>query len=111
MEVGFHTLHHPVLTTLPDAELTRAVASGAAAELATRWGTVDLLEYPHGRTTVEWRDRLRARIRTAFRTGRRPVAPNDEPYVLWRGISAPFRSIVWRLRRARAQLSDRARDK
>jgi peptidoglycan/xylan/chitin deacetylase (PgdA/CDA1 family) len=85
MEVGFHTLHHPVLTTLPDAELTRAVQVGRSELAAAVGGAVDLLAYPHGRTNGRVaRSAKDAGYRAAFRTGRRPVAPHDDPFVLWR---------------------------
>lgn len=85
MEVGFHTLYHLVLTTLPDAELTRAVQVGRSELAAAVGGTVDLLAYPHGRTNGRVaRSAESAGYRAAFRTGRRPIAPHDDPFVLWR---------------------------
>jgi peptidoglycan/xylan/chitin deacetylase (PgdA/CDA1 family) len=85
MEVGFHTLHHPVLTTLPDADLTGALQVGRSELAGAVGGTVDLLAYPHGRTNGRVaRSAKDAGYRAAFRTGRRPVAPHDDPFVLWR---------------------------
>jgi peptidoglycan/xylan/chitin deacetylase (PgdA/CDA1 family) len=49
MTIGFHTLHHPVLTALDEAALVAALVDGRR-ELAEAAGVpVDFLAYPHGR--------------------------------------------------------------
>lgn len=49
MEIGFHTVHHPVLPLLDDAQLSEALSLGAA-QLANDLGTlVTRVAYPHGR--------------------------------------------------------------
>ena len=49
MTIGFHTLHHPVMTALDGSALDAALAEGRR-ELADAAGaTVAFLAYPHGR--------------------------------------------------------------
>jgi peptidoglycan/xylan/chitin deacetylase (PgdA/CDA1 family) len=49
MDIGFHTLHHPVLPRLDDDEARRALTEGRD-ELASYLGrTLDTFAYPHGK--------------------------------------------------------------
>lgn len=85
MGVGFHTLHHPVLTTMAEAELGSAIEEGRAELAEAAGGPVDLFAYPHGRADGRVARSVRgAGYRAAFRTGRRPVAPHSDRYLLGR---------------------------
>ncbi|HEX6536103.1 MAG TPA: polysaccharide deacetylase family protein [Gemmatimonadaceae bacterium] len=85
MAIGFHTLHHPVLTGLPDAELDRALTDGRAelAEAVRR--PMQLVAYPHGRADRRVADHARAAgYLAAFATGGRPIGRGSERFLLGR---------------------------
>src|SRR5690606_811503 len=50
MEIGFHTLHHPVLPDLDGADLVTAVREGRPELEATIGRHLRFFSYPHGRT-------------------------------------------------------------
>lgn len=83
--VGFHTRHHPALTTLDEDELRTALSEGRE-ELARFSGRpVDALSFPHG----AWDERVAAGTRAAgFRLGlttrREPVTPETDPVLMGR---------------------------
>jgi peptidoglycan/xylan/chitin deacetylase (PgdA/CDA1 family) len=85
MTIGFHTLRHPVLTTLDDVALERALREGLA-ELSTAAGApVNLLAYPHGRASTRVAIAARtAAFRAAFRSGRRPMRHDTDAFLLGR---------------------------
>ncbi|GJG86371.1 hypothetical protein tb265_15520 [Gemmatimonadetes bacterium T265] len=75
MEVGFHTLHHLVLTGLSAADARAALHDGRAALAAAAGAAVERVSYPHG--CVDARVAALARdvgYQAAYRTGGRPVA-------------------------------------
>lgn len=85
MEVGFHTLHHPILTTLGETELDRAVQAGRAELAGAVGGSLDMFAYPHGRANPRVTAAVRsAGYRAGFRSGRRPVDPQTDRYLLGR---------------------------
>jgi peptidoglycan/xylan/chitin deacetylase (PgdA/CDA1 family) len=49
MGVGFHTLHHQVLTALHDSALSRALQLGRTAVESAAGTSLRLLAYPHGK--------------------------------------------------------------
>jgi peptidoglycan/xylan/chitin deacetylase (PgdA/CDA1 family) len=91
MTIGFHTLHHPVLTQLPDAALDAALRAGRAELAAAAGRSVELLAYPHGRADERVAERTRAAgYRAAFATGARPVGPRSDPFLLGRWEAGPL---------------------
>lgn len=81
MEIGFHTVHHPVLPVLEDAELARALTHGAA-QLAEDLATpVRRIAYPHGRAD---RRVAAATAAAGWRSGwsvnKRSTGPSDDPH-------------------------------
>ncbi len=85
MTIGFHTLHHPLLSMLKGPELETAMSVGRQ-ELAAAAGTaVDLLAYPYGRaTSCVAESAQRSGYFAAFVTGGRPVAPWSDRFLLAR---------------------------
>jgi peptidoglycan/xylan/chitin deacetylase (PgdA/CDA1 family) len=91
MTIGFHTLHHPLLTLLADRDLEIAMSVGRR-ELADAAGTkVDLLAYPHGRATSRVAVAAeRAGYSAAFIADGRPVAPGSDRFLLARWEPGPL---------------------
>jgi peptidoglycan/xylan/chitin deacetylase (PgdA/CDA1 family) len=85
MTVGFHTLHHPVLTTLSAAALESALTEGREALAAAAGAPVDLLAYPHGLANAEVAAAAeRAGFRAAYATGGRPIGAESDDFLLGR---------------------------
>lgn len=74
MTIGFHTLRHPLLPLLADAELDRALTEGRDA-LASAAGTViEFLAYPYGQADARVAEAARrAGYTAAFATGDRAI--------------------------------------
>ena len=91
MTVGFHTLHHPVLTRLAPDALDAALVSGRR-QLADVAGTrIDLLAYPHGRADADVAAAAeRSGYVAAFVTGGRPVATWSDRFLLSRWEPGPL---------------------
>jgi peptidoglycan/xylan/chitin deacetylase (PgdA/CDA1 family) len=85
MEVGFHTVHHPSLPSLPAEELATVVAAGRE-ELAADVGTdVDRFAYPHGHADERTVAAVRATgYRSAWTTAKRVVVPAEDRMLLGR---------------------------
>ena len=85
MTIGFHTMRHPVLTSLSSSALESALLDGRD-ELAAAAGTrLDFLAYPHGCATTEVaRAAERAGFRAAFTTRERAITPNSDRFLLGR---------------------------
>jgi peptidoglycan/xylan/chitin deacetylase (PgdA/CDA1 family) len=85
MEVGFHTLHHPSLPSLPAEELATVVAAGReelAADLGTR---VERFAYPHGHADGRVVAAVRATgYRSAWTTTKRVVVAAEDRMLLGR---------------------------
>lgn len=83
MTIGFHTLHHPILSDLAGRDLESALTDGRR-ELAAAAGTdVDLLAYPHGRATIAVAEAAaRAGYAAAFATGGRPISATSDRFLL-----------------------------
>ena len=100
MTVGFHTLHHPVLPPLNDAELRGALATGRdelerVVHEPLRW-----FAYPHGKTdprTVAFTHD--AGFSAAWTTQPRVVRSSDGPYLLgrWEPRRVPVDVLLIRL--------------
>jgi peptidoglycan/xylan/chitin deacetylase (PgdA/CDA1 family) len=85
MPIGFHTLHHPVLTHVGDDDLTHSLLDGRDELAASIGRPVDLFAYPHGRADRRVARRTRAvGYRAAFATGGRPIGPASDAYLLGR---------------------------
>jgi peptidoglycan/xylan/chitin deacetylase (PgdA/CDA1 family) len=91
MTIGFHTLEHPDLTSLSDADLARAVERGrddleAAAGVAMR-----LFAYPYGRTDNRVSEAVeRAGYAAAFTGVPAPVTRRTRPYQVPRWEPGPL---------------------
>ena len=79
MEIGFHTVDHPVLTEL-DPQATRDAVSRGRRALATQLGTdIERFAYPHGRADARTRTAVRhAGFVSAWTTSHRPVRTSDD---------------------------------
>jgi peptidoglycan/xylan/chitin deacetylase (PgdA/CDA1 family) len=85
MEIGFHTLHHPSLPSLPVEERATAVAAGRD-ELAADLGTpVERFAYPHGHADGCAVAAVRVTgYRSAWTTAKRVVVAAEDRMLLGR---------------------------
>jgi len=85
MTIGFHTLHHPVLTELSDADLESSLVTGRD-ELGDLLGQpLCLLAYPHGKADARVASGARRAGYAAAWTGRpHAMGPGADPYMLGR---------------------------
>ena len=91
MTIGFHTLHHPVLSTLAEGPLEAALTDGRRELAAAAGAPVDLLAYPHGRATAAVADAAeRAAFRAAFAAGGRPITTTSDRFLLDRWEPGPL---------------------
>ncbi len=91
MEVGFHTVAHPVLPDLPDPDVCRALVDGRDALAAVARADVDRFAYPHGRVDRRVAHLARsAGFRAAYRTGARPVGPGADAWAMGRWEPGPL---------------------
>ena len=99
--VGFHTLRHDALPTLPDAELARALREGREALEAAAGEPVEVIGYPHGKAD----GRVAAAARSAgftlgFTTARGAVSADTDPLRIPRTVAdLSARSLALRLAR------------
>jgi peptidoglycan/xylan/chitin deacetylase (PgdA/CDA1 family) len=85
MSVGFHTLHHPVLSLLEGHELETAMTVGRRELAAASGAAVDLLAYPYGRVNPRAAAAAeRAAFSAAWATGGRPVTHRSDRFILGR---------------------------
>jgi peptidoglycan/xylan/chitin deacetylase (PgdA/CDA1 family) len=92
MTIGFHTLHHPVLSTLAEGPLEAALTEGRRELAAAAGAPVDLLAYPHGRVTAEVADAAeRAAFLAAFAAGGHPITTSSDRFLLDRWEPGPLR--------------------
>jgi peptidoglycan/xylan/chitin deacetylase (PgdA/CDA1 family) len=90
MTIGFHTLHHRLLTRLSDDEVDAAL-KGGRSELEDVVGhRLRLFAYPHGKADGRTATRVRHAGYVAAWTGRPgAVTPRDDPYFLGRWEAGP----------------------
>jgi peptidoglycan/xylan/chitin deacetylase (PgdA/CDA1 family) len=83
--VGFHTLHHRVLTALPVADLERELTEGRETLASVARQPVRLFAYPHGKGDRKVAARVRAAGYTAAWTGvPNATRPGADPFLLGR---------------------------
>jgi peptidoglycan/xylan/chitin deacetylase (PgdA/CDA1 family) len=83
--VGFHTLHHRVLTALPDEALERELTEGREALAAVAGQPLALFAYPHGKSDAMVAARVRAAGYAAAWTGvPNPARAGADPFLLGR---------------------------
>jgi peptidoglycan/xylan/chitin deacetylase (PgdA/CDA1 family) len=91
MTIGFHTLHHPILTSQSGLELNAALNEGRSELAAVAGGGVDLLAYPHGQASAVVADAAeRAQFKAAFVTGGRPITASSDRFLLARWEPGPL---------------------
>jgi peptidoglycan/xylan/chitin deacetylase (PgdA/CDA1 family) len=89
-DVGFHTLRHDALTTLPDAELGDALVDGRQQLAAVVGKPLELISYPHGKADARVATEARtAGYRLGFTTNRRIVTADTDPLLAPRVPPAP----------------------
>ncbi len=85
MEIGFHTLHHPVLVDLPAVQIDHALLTGQQDLSRVAGRPIELFAYPHGRANRMVADRVkRAGYLAAFTGSGRAVSPRTNKYLLSR---------------------------
>lgn len=102
-EIGFHTLEHPRLTLLTDAELKAALADGRERLEAESGRAIRLLSYPHGKAD----DRVAAAASAApydiaYAGGGSPVRGDSDPMMVPRWEPPPTGGAAFELAVARA---------
>jgi len=91
MTIGFHTLHHPVLTAQESGDLDAALTIGRRELEAAAGARVDLLAYPHGQADAMVADAAeRAGFAAAFATGGRPITATSDRFLLGRWEPGPL---------------------
>jgi peptidoglycan/xylan/chitin deacetylase (PgdA/CDA1 family) len=91
MTIGFHTLHHPVLTMQSSHELEATLNDGRRELVAAAGSPVDFLAYPHGRTNdVVAEAAERSQFKAAFATGGRPITSSSNRFLLGRWEPGPL---------------------
>ena len=90
MEVGFHTLHHRILTGLPVEAVDAAVRDGRHELEAVVGKPVDVFAYPHGKADRRIADRVRRAGYRAAWTGRpHAIADGTDRFQLGRWEPPP----------------------
>lgn len=88
-DVGFHTLRHDRLVTLPDDDLARAMTEGRAALEATLGRPLSLIAYPHGKADHRVARAARnAGFQLGFTGVPEPVVPGGDPLLFGRVVPA-----------------------
>jgi peptidoglycan/xylan/chitin deacetylase (PgdA/CDA1 family) len=92
MEIGFHTLHHPLLTGLSQQAVDQAVVEGRKEIAAAANKAIDVFAYPHGKACHTIARRVQALGYQAACTGvPRPVGPSSDRFLLGRWEPGPLR--------------------
>jgi peptidoglycan/xylan/chitin deacetylase (PgdA/CDA1 family) len=87
--IGFHTLRHDPLPSLPDHELDGALREGRAELAAAARASIDLVAYPHGKADDRVAAAAReARFAAAFTTSPGVASPATDPYRVPRVVPA-----------------------
>jgi peptidoglycan/xylan/chitin deacetylase (PgdA/CDA1 family) len=104
-EVGFHTLRHPVLTSLDDEALRDAMAAGREQLTAAAGSPLTTIAYPHGEADERVvRAAAAAGFTAGFTTMPEPLRPESDRLRVGR-IYAPATNAGFALGVARALLS------
>ena len=87
VEIGAHTVSHPILTSLPDADAMAEIAGSKAALEAILDRPVRYFAYPNGKTGLDFDERHVAMVRdagfaAAFSTAPGPVTEADNMFTL-----------------------------
>jgi peptidoglycan/xylan/chitin deacetylase (PgdA/CDA1 family) len=91
MTIGFHTLEHPDLTSLSDADLARAVEHGRDDIETVAGVTIRLFAYPYGRTDERVSEAVaRAGYTAAFTGVPGPLTGRTRPYQVPRWEPGPL---------------------
>jgi peptidoglycan/xylan/chitin deacetylase (PgdA/CDA1 family) len=91
MTIGFHTVRHPALPVLNDADLDRALTEGRDALASAAGAAVELLAYPYGRADARvTRAARRAGYTAAFATGNRPMTRHSHRFLIGRWQPGPL---------------------
>jgi peptidoglycan/xylan/chitin deacetylase (PgdA/CDA1 family) len=91
MTIGFHTLHHPILSTLAGHELHAALTMGRDELAVAADRPIDLLAYPHGKATSDVAAAAKgASYVAAFATGGRPITSSSDRFLLHRWEPGPL---------------------
>ncbi len=106
--IGGHTCHHPILTSLPDAEAEREIAQGRADLQACTDSEVRLFAYPNGRLGKDYDHRHREMTRRAGFTAAFTTEPGvchqaSDPWALPRFTPWDRDQLRFRLRLAQNQ--------
>jgi peptidoglycan/xylan/chitin deacetylase (PgdA/CDA1 family) len=91
MTIGFHTLRHPVLPLLGDAQLDLALTEGRDALSSAAGAAVEVLAYPYGKADARVASAAqRAGYIAAFATGNRPAARHSHRFLISRWQPGPL---------------------
>lgn len=87
VEIGAHTISHPILTSLPDEDARIEIAGSKAALEGILGQPVRYFAYPNGKAGLDFDERHIAMVReagfaAAFSTAPGPVSPSDNLYAL-----------------------------
>lgn len=101
--IGSHTLTHPILTSLPRAELEAEIGDSRRELEAALQRPADLFAYPNGDHDADARACARRYYRGAVTTAEDRFSPRCDPYLLPRS-SAPQGALrlAWKMLRASA---------
>lgn len=85
MDLGFHTVTHPVLTRLARADVEAALQHGRTELSAVAGVALRHFAYPHGRVNAEVaRVTAASGYDAAFASGGRPITPRSDRFLLGR---------------------------
>ena len=102
MHIGFHTLHHPVLTSLDDDALRASLTDGRDALQALAGTALAWFAYPHGKADARIVSAVRAAGFTdAWTTAPHVAAPDDDAFLRgrWDPLPVSIDHMVLRLAR------------
>jgi peptidoglycan/xylan/chitin deacetylase (PgdA/CDA1 family) len=89
-DIGFHTVEHPVLTTLDDDALDEALTTGRRALEEVLGVRIDAVAYPHGGVDGRVRERAAAAgFRIGCTTAAHPYRPGHDPLRVGRWEPGP----------------------
>jgi peptidoglycan/xylan/chitin deacetylase (PgdA/CDA1 family) len=102
MDIGFHTLHHPVLTSLDDEALRTSLTKGRQELESVAGQSLTWFAYPHGKADTRTASAVGgAGFTDAWTTEPHVAAPDDDPYLRGRWDPLPVSTDHMVLRLAR----------